>query len=101
MTPPEYAQAAYLKAIAQQVMRDVKEKYVDGDTSAQMTIICEEVFHADREVTQTALLEFLAILQQVSDKSEKRMAKYQFTKKNATSMTVRLPPTKKDGDDDE
>lgn len=91
MIPPEYLNAAYLKAIAQQVSRDVKEKYVDGDTPAQMTVICEDVFHADREVTQTALLEFLALLQQISDKAEKRMAKYQFTKKGAAGLTVKLP----------
>lgn len=97
MIPPEYIQAAYLKAIAQQVAHDVKEKYVDGDTPAQATIICEEVFHADREVTQTALLEFLDILQQVSDKAEKRMAKYQFTKKSS-AMAVKLPASKGDAD---
>lgn len=99
MIPSEYLNAAYLKAIAQQVSRDVKEKYVDGDTPAQMTIISEDVFHADREVTQTALLEFLSVLQQVIDKTEKRMTKYQFTKKGALSTTVKLPATKgtKDG----
>lgn len=99
MIPSEYLNAAYLKAIAQQVSRDVKEKYVDGDTSAQMTIISEDVFHADREVTQTALLEFLGILQQVIDKTEKRMTRYQFTKKGALNTTVKLPATKgtKDG----
>lgn len=98
MIPPEYTQAAYLKAIAQQVERDVKEKYVDGDTQASATIICEEVFHADREVTQSALLEFLELLQQITDKAEKRMAKFQFTKKG-TGMTVSLP--KPNGDVDE
>lgn len=98
MTPPEYTQAAYLKAIAQQVLRDVKERYVDGESQAQATIICEEVFHADREVTQTALLEFLGILQQVVDKSEKLMTKYQFTKK-APMVAVKLPSVKEDTDE--
>jgi hypothetical protein len=97
MIPTEYTQAAYLKAIAQQVQRDVKERYVDGDTPAQQTIICEEVFHADREVTQTALLEFLEILQQISDKAEKRMTKFEFRKKAA--LTVKLPPVKGDADE--
>lgn len=99
MIPSEYTQAAYTKAIAQQVMRDVKDRYVDGDTPAQATIICEEVFHADREVTQTALLEFLGILQQVIDKTEKRMSRYQFTKKGLTGVAVKLPTTKKDADE--
>lgn len=99
MTPPEYTQAAYMKSIAQQLMRDTKDRYVDGDTPAQATIICEEVFHADREVTQTSLLEFLGILQQVVDKAEKRMLKYQFTKKGMTGIAVKLPTTKKDDDE--
>jgi len=99
MIPSEYLNAAYLKAIARQVSRDVKEKYVDGSATAPMTIISEDVFHADREVTQTAILEFLGILQQIVDKTEKRMTKYQFTKKGAMSTTVKLPTTKgmKDG----
>lgn len=97
MIPPEYTKAAYLKAVAQQITRDVKDRYVDGDTPAQATIICEEVFHADREVTQSALLEFLGILQQVTDKAEKLMAKYQFAKK--TGIAIKLPKTK--GDDNE
>ncbi len=91
MIPSEYLNAAYLKAIAQQLSRDVKEKYIDGDTPAQMTIISEDVFHADREVSQTALLEFLGILQQITDKAEKRMTKYQFTKKGMAAVTVKLP----------
>lgn len=95
MIPPEYISAAYLRAIAQQVARDVTSKYVDGDTVAQATIICEEVFHADREVSQSALLDFLGILQQVSDKAERQMAKYQFTKK--VPMTIKLPKVGGDG----
>jgi hypothetical protein len=96
MIPPDYIQAAYLKAIAEQVARDVKDEYVDGDSPAKSAIVCEEVFHADREVTQSALLEFLGILQQISDKADKRMAKYQFTKR-APAMKVTLPAPK--GDD--
>lgn len=99
MIPLEYSQAAYLKAIAQQIARDVKERYVDGDTQAQATIICEEVFHADREVPQGALLEFLDILQQVSDKAEKRMMKFQFSKKGAMAVAIKLPTTKGDADE--
>lgn len=97
MIPSDYIDAAYLKAIVQQISRDVKEKYVDGDTPAQMTIVCEDVFHADREVTQTSLLAFLGLLQQVSDKAERRMTRYQFTKKGALSALTK-PPTKGDKD---
>lgn len=96
MTPAEYLQAAYIKAIAAQVERDVKEKYVDGDTPAQQAIICEEVFFADREVTQTTLLEFIEILHQVMEKAEKRMKKYEFKKRGGLLLSAKLPDVKGD-----
>jgi hypothetical protein len=96
MIPPDYIKAAYIKAIAMQIERDLKELYIDGDTPAQKTIICEEVFYADREVTQEALLEFLSMLRTIGMKAEKRMMKYQLKKRGDSTIKVNLPAGDKD-----
>lgn len=89
---PEYKRLAYEVSVCEAAIRGLQEKYLPGGGGQKEVLICELVPHADRNVPEEALLNFVQRLQAASEQLKAEMAKYELRKRDESQP---LPPPKK------
>lgn len=76
----DYRDLAYERTIVAELQRYLLETYIAVDGPAKKSIVCEEVFRAEGEVTQDALLELLDRLREWENRIRDRMSAYGWRK---------------------
>lgn len=68
---PRYVQTAHVVASIEQILRDMREKYLQGTPGAKSEIVCEMVAQQDRVVSQEALSSVEEMLEKLLDEHRK------------------------------
>lgn len=68
---PRYVQAAHIVSTLEQLLRDAREKYLQGTPGAKTEIICEMVAQQDRVVSQDAIGSVEEMLETLLDEQRK------------------------------
>jgi len=102
MSTSDYTRNAHRRTIWAALQRYLMDKYVDGDTPARDTLVCEEVFFADKEVSQESLMEVIEDLQRREADERIQMTQYEFRRRHvdksaATPSAKESPEERKPG----
>lgn len=90
MMSPAYKKAAHRRAVLKQLQRMLSD-FLDADMPARETILCEDVFFADRVVPQDSLLDVLATLQLLEEHETKAMGKFVMRERESEHMAPPAP----------
>jgi hypothetical protein len=74
---PEYREHAYARTILKELERYLFDRFISVDTPAKGRLVCEEVFYADREVTQEALRLMLVRLRRMGEQAALQMSEFE------------------------
>lgn len=73
----EYKTHAYARTILQELQRQLLERFISAETPAKATLVCEEVFYADREVPQEELRRMLVRLRRIEEQESLLMSEFE------------------------
>ena len=90
MNTHDYTRSAHRRTIWAALQRHLMELYVDGDTPPKDTLVCEEVFFADREVSQESLMEAIEGLQRLEADERVQMDQFEFMRRHVDKSAT--PP---------
>ena len=68
---PRYVQTAHVVSALEQLLRDMREKYLQGTPGAKSEIVCEMVAQQDRVVSQEAISSVEEMLEKLLDEHRK------------------------------
>lgn len=84
---PEYKRHAYAHAILGELRRHLTDRFTSADGPTKGTLICEQVYYADRFVPQDAVHEMLDRIQRLEEEERQHMASF------VTLPRAQLQPT--------
>lgn len=77
MSKIDFTRLAHRSAVLAKLRQYAEENLIRTEGAAKEVLICEDVFYMDREVTQDAILDVLAILSGLEARMKLQMSEYE------------------------
>lgn len=87
-----YHDHAYERSVIAWLQRLMLERVIAAETPPKEAVVCEEVFHAEREVPQEVLLRVLGKLGQWENHERTQMNNYRWVKEELPPFIKQAPP---------
>lgn len=86
MNSTEYKKLAYERAVLMTLVQDAQAKYlpIEGTTSAEVTIECEDLPRNESEVPEDAIIDVVLRLRNLAMNREVKMSRYKFVNMEET-----------------
>jgi hypothetical protein len=94
-TNPAYLHLARQRAILRHTANWLLREFVGLKGDPKGTIICDEVFHVDREIPSETIMEFVEELQRKEQDVRLEMSKFDFRKQDEDAKNTKQLPAKK------
>jgi hypothetical protein len=82
---PEYREHAYARTIFKELERHLLDRFISVDAPAKADLLCEEVYYADRKVTQEALRAMLVRIRRMGEQAALQMSEFETTRRRQQS----------------
>jgi hypothetical protein len=86
----DYTRHAHRRTVLAELQRVLLQRFISkGGDEPKERLLCEEVFFADKEVTQEALMEIMEELQRREADERIQMTQYEFRRRDVTTKPAK------------
>src|SRR5260221_12899516 len=87
----DYTRHAYARAILEELVRYLRERFLETELPARERLVCEEVFFSDREIPQDAFLDMVERLQRIEQGERDQMQQYEMRRRPPPEAPNEVP----------